>query len=155
MTDAPNDRYTARGEVLDEAKALTTGDRNVTYGPPDADFARTAGMLNSLFSDRLKVPFRPEDVAKIVMCIKLSRSAWNEKRDNYVDLAGYAACAWECVVLAQQRSLEAEPQQPIAAHAAGDDDPQYEDQPALPQCRCTRSHTPANLDALAELVRRS
>jgi len=104
------DRYTARGEVLDEAKRLTTGDRNVTYGPPDADFARTAGMLNALFGHILKEPLTPQDVAKIVICIKLSRSVWNEKLDNYVDIAGYAACGWECVSVASDReSPEEEP----------------------------------------------
>jgi hypothetical protein len=108
MTTAELPRYTIRGRVLDEARQLTTGDRNVTYGPPDADFARTAGMLNSLFSHKLSSPLLPQDVAKIVMCIKLSRSVWNEKRDNYVDLAGYAACGWECVELERQRLLESQ-----------------------------------------------
>jgi hypothetical protein len=107
-----DERYTARGGILDEAKQLTTGDRHVTYGPPDADFARTAGMLNALFGHKLSSPFLPQDVAKLVICIKLSRSVWNDKRDNYTDIAGYAACGWECIELAKQR----ESQQPKEEH---------------------------------------
>ena len=56
-------------------------------------------MLNALFGEKLTAgqQFLPEDVAKIVICIKLSRSMWSEKRDHFVDICGYAACAYECI----------------------------------------------------------
>lgn len=91
-------RYTERGAVLDEAKNLITGDRNVSYGPPERDFAVSAGMMNALFGHMLKdgCAFKPRDVAWMMICVKASRAQHSAKRDNYVDVAGYAGCGWEC-----------------------------------------------------------
>lgn len=94
----PTQAETPRESVLREAIKLTTGDRNVSYGPPTADFDRSVAMLNALFGDILKQPLTSSDVAKIVIIIKLSRSRWMAKRDNWVDIAGYAACGYECDV---------------------------------------------------------
>lgn len=98
---------TARGELLSEAAAVVTGDRNNAYGPPDQDFSRTAEMLNALGfrvragdgSTRLMLP---EDVARVLMCVKLSRSMWSNRRDHWLDMAGYAACGWECIELREE-----------------------------------------------------
>lgn len=89
---------TARGSVLDEAKGLIEGDRNNSYGPPTQDFARTAGVLNALgYRGPDGRGLEPHDVAIVVAAVKLSRLMWTpEKRDNWVDLAGYAACGFEC-----------------------------------------------------------
>jgi hypothetical protein len=78
--------------ILDEAKGLVHGDRNASYGDPSVDFARTAGMMNSLFSAYLApgAAFKPEDIAKILICVKLSRTMAKYKRDSAVDIAGYA-----------------------------------------------------------------
>jgi hypothetical protein len=81
--------------ILDEAKGLVHGDRNVAYGTPAEDFARTAGMWTALFGAYLKAgaAFKPQDVAKAMICVKLSRSVNAERRDNYTDIAGYAETA--------------------------------------------------------------
>jgi hypothetical protein len=84
--------------ILDEAKALVTGDRNASYGPPNQDFQRTADMWTGLMQHRLKdgERFRPQDVAWMMMLLKASRAQHSEKKDNYIDAAGYAYCGWRC-----------------------------------------------------------
>lgn len=84
-----------RSDLLAEAAALVDGDRNTTYGPPSADFARVAVMWSVLFGR----DFSPHEVAMAMTCIKLSRLVHSpQKRDSWVDGAGYLACGWECVV---------------------------------------------------------
>lgn len=84
--------------VLDEAKAAVTGDRQASYGPPDQDFARTAGMWSALFADLLRdgVRFEPFHVAQAMILLKMSRQRHQRKRDNWVDAAGYAHCGAVC-----------------------------------------------------------
>lgn len=85
-------------DICDEAKRITTGDRQNQYGPPDEDFRRTAGMLNSLFADKLREGFLPHEISMIMACLKLSRMSWSPtKRDHHVDLAGYSRTGWLCV----------------------------------------------------------
>lgn len=76
--------------ILQEAQRLVHGARQHDYGHPADDFERIAGMLNALFASRLRVPFRAEDIPLIMVCVKLSREINSAKRDNLVDLAGYA-----------------------------------------------------------------
>lgn len=92
-----------RAAVLDDAKAAICGDRNNTYGEPTQDFSRTAGVLNALgYRGPDNQPLQPHDVAVIISGVKLSRLMWSpEHRDSWVDLAGYAACGYECVVADQ------------------------------------------------------
>lgn len=89
---------TTRGAVLLEARGLITGDRNQTYGSPTQNFQNTADLLNVQFRHKLKdgVLFTPTDVAVMMMQLKLARMVAQPKRDNFVDIAGYAACGWEC-----------------------------------------------------------
>jgi Domain of unknown function (DUF6378) len=92
------DNLTERARVLDEAKNLICGDRNNQYGEPHQDFQRTAGVLNALGYLAPDGPLKAHDVAVIISAVKLSRIMWSpEKRDHWVDLAGYAACGYECV----------------------------------------------------------
>jgi hypothetical protein len=79
-------------DVLIEALNLTSGDRQNQYGAPDQDFARTAAMWSALKG----VDFTTEEVAAFQVCIKLSRNTHQSKRDNWVDIAGYARCGDIC-----------------------------------------------------------
>lgn len=84
-----------RSEVLAEANRLITGERNNQYGEPTQDFTRTARM----WSAYLGIDVKPHDVAALMALLKLSRIAWQpDKRDSWVDLAGYAGCGYETAV---------------------------------------------------------
>ncbi len=76
--------------VLEEAIRLVEGARGGDYGPPLDDFGRTAQLANVLLARKLKEPLKAEDIPLIMICVKLSREANRPKRDNLVDLCGYA-----------------------------------------------------------------
>lgn len=94
----------ARESLLDEAKNLVTGDRNNSYGPPNQDFERSAGQLNALgYRGPDGRPLMGHDIAMIIMAVKMSRLVWTPgKRDSWVDIAGYAACGYECTELERE-----------------------------------------------------
>lgn len=79
-----------------EAFLITTGERQTAYGHPPEDFRRVATMAQALGID-----VTPEQVALFQMLVKLSRESHTPKRDNLVDIAGYAAVA----DMARQREL--------------------------------------------------
>lgn len=84
----------ARADLLAEAERLVNGDRNNQYGDPRQDFQRTATMWGAY----LGVEIQPHDVAALMAMLKLSRIRWSPaKLDSWADLAGYAACGWDCV----------------------------------------------------------
>ena len=85
--------------VLQEADELIHGDRNASYGPPNQDFQRTADMWTGLIQFKMKdgERIRPQDVAWMMMMLKASRAQHSDKRDHYVDAAGYAGCGWRCI----------------------------------------------------------
>jgi hypothetical protein len=85
-------------DILAEASRITRGSRQSQYGPPDQDFRRTAGMWSALFISKLKdgVTFEPRDVALAMILLKTSRETHQRKRDNWVDIAGYASCGSRC-----------------------------------------------------------
>lgn len=85
------------------AEQLITKDRNNTYGPPDADFQRIAGLWSVMF-DRT---FTAHEVALAMICLKLSRLTWSPGHvDNWVDVVGYAGCGHECAVLEEKRRIK-------------------------------------------------
>ena len=104
-------KCSSRTALLLDADAAITGDRNNQYGPPSQDFQRTAEALTALgFRVRSVsgapeyVPLEAHHVAIIMGALKLSRLMWSPaNRDSWVDLAGYAACGYECVV--EERNL--------------------------------------------------
>ena len=83
-------------DILLVALRLTSGDRQASYGPPDQDFARTASMWNALFGHMLTGKFEPKDVALAMILLKASRQMHQRKRDNWIDIAGYARCGSIC-----------------------------------------------------------
>lgn len=77
--------------ILPEAESLVHGDRNKDYGPPIEDFTRTAKIWSAI----LGIEIRPEQVPLCMIAVKLSRECNRPKRDNMVDIAGYAeTCEW-------------------------------------------------------------
>jgi uncharacterized protein DUF6378 len=72
--------------VLDEAKATVYGDRERDYDHPADNFARIAVMWEVIFG----FPVTPQQVALAMVCTKVVREVHRPKRDNRVDIAGYA-----------------------------------------------------------------
>ena len=78
------------GSLLDEAKRTITGERQDQYGAPEDSFGRIARY----WTIYLDSPVSALDVAHLMALMKLARAQGQGfKRDNYVDLAGYAAIA--------------------------------------------------------------
>lgn len=81
-----------RKEILDEAKRIISGDREDNYGTPEDSF----GNIAEYWSIYLGVKITPIDVAALMILLKVSRKQTGKpKDDNWVDLAGYAACGGE------------------------------------------------------------
>ena len=85
--------------ILQEADGLINGPRNASYGPPNQDFKRTADMWTGLLQFKMKDGecIRPQDVALMMILLKASRAQHSNKRDSYVDIAGYAGCGQRCM----------------------------------------------------------
>ena len=89
-----DDNFALRSELLHDAEDAVNGDRNVQYGDPNQDFRRTA----EFWSAYLGVPITAQQVGMMQILLKVSRSVWSPyKRDHYLDIAGYAACAYGTV----------------------------------------------------------
>ena len=91
-----------RASVLREAEVLVNGDRNAQYGDPNQDFARTAAMWTAYIGGLIERDgddwaIETQDVAWMMVLLKASRSTTSpNKRDHYVDAAGYIACGADC-----------------------------------------------------------
>ena len=89
-----------RAHILDTAKQAVTIDRQATHGKPEDTF----GLISAFWSAHLEVQISPADVAVMMVLLKCARSRANPgNEDNYIDSAGYAACAGE--LAAQAASL--------------------------------------------------
>lgn len=72
--------------VLEEAGKLVQGDRGEAYGHPTVKYK----VLADLWSGILRFEVTPEQVVLCMLATKLGRESLNHKRDNLVDIAGYA-----------------------------------------------------------------
>ena len=91
----PAEESRAPESLLDEAKRITSADRQQDYGHPKADFTRTAMLWTGILAGRLREGqfVSPADVPLCMIAVKLARQAHRHKRDNLVDIAGYARTA--------------------------------------------------------------
>ena len=91
------DKKSERTILLNQAEQYVTKERNNQYGPPTADFHRIAEMWNIILPANNEI--KSHHVALAMICLKLSRLSWEPGNfDSWVDIAGYAACGWECAV---------------------------------------------------------
>lgn len=93
-----------RTEILETAKRCVCGDREQDYGSPENNFRTIASMWNSYLYGAGLIEnhtenwkgIMPKDVAAMLALLKVARIAsGHAKADNWVDLAGYAACGGE------------------------------------------------------------
>ena len=78
----------AQESCLQEAQHICDSVRGADYGHPLDDWTRTAAMWSAV----LGVPVTAEQALLCMVCVKVSRECNRPKRDNLVDIAGYAYC---------------------------------------------------------------
>lgn len=85
--------------VLEEAARLVDGDRLKSYGHPREDFQATAEFWRIWIMRKygIDVPFEPHDFGMMLILTKVSREANAKKRDNIVDIPGYARTIEKCL----------------------------------------------------------
>jgi len=74
--------------ILTEASRIVDGDREQTYGHPSKNFEATARLWGVI----LGFPVSLEQVALMMVALKLARELHQPKRDNLVDMCGYLRC---------------------------------------------------------------
>ena len=84
----------SKGSILQDAEKLTSGDRRRDYDAALPNHQRIAALWNAYLGIRKDPagPLSPSDVATCMLLVKLARHAYAKKRDNLVDMAGYARC---------------------------------------------------------------
>lgn len=91
-----------RAQFLKEVEKLVCTDRNVTHGDAEDNFRVIAQLWNVYIHNSKGTDLNNKDVA-IMMCLfKVSRLMSNiDNMENWLDLAGYAACGGGIVKKAQ------------------------------------------------------
>jgi len=81
-----------RADILNTATNYVTRDRAADHGDLEDNFQ----MIASLWTVYLKHPVTAVDVGNMMALLKIARAKSNPAHaDNYVDCAGYMACAGE------------------------------------------------------------
>ncbi len=95
-------RKLTRADILHAAEKCVCGQRETDYGTPEDNFKAIAELWN-VYLDRISIGkygntiVDEKDVAVMMALLKIARIArGGGKADNWIDLAGYAACGAEC-----------------------------------------------------------
>jgi len=72
--------------ILEEANKITSGDRRQSYGDPRKNYEHIARIASAI----IKKDLTSADIVMILLALKLAREQHKPKRDNRVDIAGYA-----------------------------------------------------------------
>lgn len=86
-----------QSDLLREVAEVVAGARNKNYGPPSVNLdQRTAALWRAYFAAKDSQYISGIDVCNLMILLKMARimEDWQHK-DNYADMAGYAAAAWE------------------------------------------------------------
>jgi hypothetical protein len=80
--------------AIERAQELVA-ERGESYDDPTKDFYRIAELWTALHDK--KIIFKPQDVARMMILLKLSRSSKDIKyQDNLDDIVGYTHC-WDLI----------------------------------------------------------
>lgn len=98
-----------RQAILEDAVACVCGQRQEDYGDPEDSFGVTSQFWEVYVRERCVSPgadvsFLPDDVANMMELLKMARSMRGYNRDNYIDRAGYAACAGEIAARREKKN---------------------------------------------------
>lgn len=84
-------KQTTKKTILIEAQDAVYGDRQADYGTVTENFNRIADYWNVTLKDKLIEPISADEVGLMMIGTKIARQQFRNKRDNLVDIAGYAA----------------------------------------------------------------
>lgn len=102
LGDKP-DKPSVRGSILDAAKGCVCGHRDDDYGTPEDNF----GVIAKLWTAYTGAKIEPEDVAAMMILLKIGRiSSGSRSNDNWIDIAGYAACGGEILMNKCRKEVE-------------------------------------------------
>lgn len=90
------DEPTKPGAICEDAARLVSGDRRGDYGDAVINCQKTAELWTAYLNERLKPehPITATDVPLMMILFKIARHLTGRvKRDNFVDMAGYADVA--------------------------------------------------------------
>lgn len=73
-------------DILEEALSITQGDRQEDYGDCKVELERVATLWSVIFDTTID----SNQVALAMIALKITRQMNKNKRDNWVDIAGYA-----------------------------------------------------------------
>lgn len=91
-----------RADILHAAEKCVCGQRETDYGTPEDNFETIAELWETYLrracvDEAGGVYIDANDVAMMMALLKIARiAAGGGKADNWIDLAGYAACGAEC-----------------------------------------------------------
>ena len=91
-----------KDSAIDTAKALTTGDRQEQYGHPMENFTQIASILSGILHKKLTKPLDYQDVALIMIGVKIGRQQHKHSDDNIVDGIGY----WNTLAMCKEVELD-------------------------------------------------
>lgn len=92
-----------REECLRTANECVNGAREADYGTPEDNF----GLISDLWTEYLGQIITTEDVAMMMVLLKVARArAGHGSADNFIDICGYAACAYEMYSKKQEEAAE-------------------------------------------------
>lgn len=99
-----NEELMTRKKILEKAINCTTGQRQEDYGTPEDNFSRIARLWSAYHGDKC---YTAADVAVMLALLKIARIKNSPiHMDNWVDLAGYAACGGEIADRSQRVSMD-------------------------------------------------
>ena len=83
-------------ELIEQAAKLVAGDRARSHGDKRTNMQNIASLWGAYLGPQLSSPITPEQVAWMMVLLKVARSSGGTKNpDNAVDAAGYAGIAGE------------------------------------------------------------
>lgn len=92
-----------RKTILDLAKKTICKDRQDTHGDPEDNFA----CIGRLWSEYTGIKIDAKDVAVMMILMKVARIKTGKYHaDNYIDIAGYAACGGEVAEKIEDKKYE-------------------------------------------------
>ena len=72
--------------ILEDALHITNGAREESYGSAEDSF----GLIARYWSVYLGIELKAHDIAVMMILLKVARQQYRHKKDNLIDIAGYA-----------------------------------------------------------------